>query len=452
MGRGIRLFLVPALIHFVLSIPYLLSFPLWRAPDEGAHLGYVVHLIRSGSFPVFQGMSGPVTYEAHQPPLFYVSGIPFLWFLTEREEDRTTGLLLLRFVSTFWSLLTVLSTISLAVVLTQDPNKKRITGLLAGLFASVHPVHLLISGSVTNDSAAGATASATIAWLCYLLTRKQVSHQQGTLLGALTGLFAGLALLAKQSNIFLLPLAFLPALPMVPRLAGLKKKKQESVNISPAIAFCVGVVVTFGLSAGWWLVRNQHLYGDPLAIGAFLQGFEKSPGPQYFLDRGFSWSQYWLLVAQVSWFTWLGIFGEPNAAMRGLARLSQGQEPTLPFVLIVCLLGLSLLLPIVLGAVQSVRDSIAQLKNRQWSAAIALLLPLITVGIVLAQFVAFNVRFFQGQARYWYPAHSAMAYLFAAGLLRVVPTNRPVIPIAAAALPLLLISLIVLLVWVPRVG
>ena len=49
------------------------------------------------------------------------------------------------------------------------------------------------------------------------------------------------------------------------------------------------------------------------------------------------------------------------------------------------------------------------------------MLPQVLLLLVFLPSVRFNRHFFQAQARYFYPAHAAMAYLFAVGFFRFVP-------------------------------
>ncbi len=455
MGRGARLFLLPGSLHLLLALAFLTTFPPFRAPDEGAHLNYALHLIRSGRFPVFQGMEGRVTYEAHQPPLFYLTAAPFLvpW---SKEGEENRALFVARLSSSLWGLLTVGTATALAFVLIADPASRTIGALIAGLFAALHPVHLLISGSVTNDSAAGATAGAALLWICFLLMRGVRSRLplQSSVDGLITGTVCGLALLAKSSNIFFFLLGDLPVITLLAGVGPIRRKGRTHRH-SPlmALLFLSSFFLSFALSAGWWLVRNLRLYGDPLAMAAFLEGFRQSPGPQYFFEKaGLTPFQYAVLVSHVSWFTWLGIFAEPNEVMKGLARISQGEEPTLSFVLTACAIGFWLLIPLSLGVVRSFAEMAEKLRKGEVSQGLALILPFLTLIIVLAEFVAFNIRFFQGQARYWYAAHPAMAYLYAVGLIRLLPTQPPARLVSLTIGTLITLSLIVLFIWVPTVG
>jgi len=173
-----------AVCHLIAASVYLWRFPAWRAPDEGAHFAYIVHLAQTRSLPVFEGMGRGVTYEAHQPPLYYLTALPFVASLLEDKAHHQTALYLLRFFSTLWGLAVVLGAMGLAWMLHADPQTRLPATLLAGLFAALLPMHLLVCASVGNDAAAGATATATLLWLCLLLQRPS-SEQRQTLTAAL---------------------------------------------------------------------------------------------------------------------------------------------------------------------------------------------------------------------------------------------------------------------------
>jgi hypothetical protein len=59
-------------LYLVLGIGYSLLMPIWEAPDERAHYGYILTIVRSG-----EGPSNAQNYESFQPPLYYwISGLP----------------------------------------------------------------------------------------------------------------------------------------------------------------------------------------------------------------------------------------------------------------------------------------------------------------------------------------------------------------------------------------
>ena len=429
--------------HFVAAIAYLLRFPAWRAPDEIAHFAYIQHLHQTGELPVFYGKEKG-TYEAHQPPLYYLTALPFTVPFLKPKELNLTALLAARFVSTLWGAFVVVVAFVLALSLRVDGFPLLPVALLSGAFAALLPVHLLVCASAGNDATAGATSALTLFWLCHICASANQNRRQ--LLDAGTaGLLSGMALLAKSSNIIFLPLSFFAALLLSlqgneqtskPEAPSKKRKVTKQLARARTFAFKptsllapLVVLLTFAVTAGWWLWRNVVLYSDPLAVQAFLEGFKGSPKPSDFLEPSGRYAHYGTLplttyimwVAQITLFTWLGIYGEPNEAVKGLARLFEGAEPDWGWVLIATLIGIIAAAAIGVGCVVSCRSCIKALRERQFSLAFAYALPFLVLLLVFLEFVQFNRHFFQAQARYFYPAHAAMAYLFAIGFSRFVP-------------------------------
>lgn len=425
-------------LHALSAAAYLWRFPAWRAPDEGAHFAYVLHLFRTGALPVFQGMGKGETYEAHQPPLYYLTALPIAAFWMRSEATHLTAMYLLRGVSALWGALVVLGAFGLTLRLQRGSSTALPAALLSGGFAALLPMHLLVCASVGNDATAGATAATTLLWLCLFCTHHQspLANCQSLWWSLATGVLCGAALLAKSSNLIVLMLALLAGLTMPTKVAAANRpyrdrhKKPSAANRPFPFAlrywlFAAVLLLAFLLTAGWWLVRNMVLYGDPLAMKAFLEGFKRSPKPEYFLVKlGLSLPTYLLMVTQVTLFTWLGIFGEPNEAVKGLGRLMQGEEPTAFWVMACSLIGIALLTALALGGVETCRRSWQAARGGEGHIALAHALPLLLLLLVFIEFVQFNRHFFQAQARYFYPAHAAMAHLFALGVLRFVPDKK----------------------------
>ncbi|MCS7265518.1 MAG: hypothetical protein NZ805_11875 [Armatimonadetes bacterium] len=451
MGRKIFFALTILLFcHFMASVAYLLRFPAWRAPDEGAHFAYIQHLYQTGNLPVFLGKYEG-TYEAHQPPLYYLTALLFVAPFLKGDEENLTALYLARFSSTFWGAFVVLVPFLLALRLRSSEQRAFPVALLSGAFATLLPVHLLVCSSSGNDATAGATSAIALLWLCHICLLGQEQTEPKRLRdAAIAGLLSGMALLAKSSNIVILPLALIAVLlnSIQPKKESVKpislaKKKKHKVYeqslqthlqfhfLSSLLPFSLALLA-FAIAAGWWLWRNTVLYGDPLAIEAFLEGFKDSPKPSDFLEPEGRYAKYGAMplttyimwVAQITLFTWLGIYGEPNEAVKGLARLFEGAEPDWVWVMIATFIGVFALVAIALGCIESCRSGAIALKQKQWHVAFAQVLPFILLLLVFAEFVQFNRHFFQAQARYFYPAHSAMAYLFAIGVFRIVPKKQ----------------------------
>ncbi|MCX7642222.1 MAG: hypothetical protein N2116_00205 [Armatimonadetes bacterium] len=449
MRRKIFLALTILLVcHFAVSVAYLFRFPAWRAPDEGAHFAYIQHLHQTGGLPIFLGKYEG-TYEAHQPPLYYLTALPFVAPFLKGNGQNLTALYLARFASTLWGAFVVVAAFLLALRLKSKEQIALPAALLSGAFAALLPVHSLVCVSAGNDATAGAVSAMTLLWLCHIcLSGGERTERQRMWNATVAGILSGMALLAKSSNIVLFPLALIAAVltstktekqTVKPIVQG--KRKRQTPNrlsqiqtrsllstLSPALPFSFAFLA-FALVAGWWLWRNTALYGDPLAVRAFLEGFKDSPKPSDFLEPGGRYARYGTLslttyvmwVAQITLFTWLGIYGEPNEAVKGLARLFEGTEPDWGWVLAATLVGILALAAIALGCVESCRSCANALKQKQWHLAFAVALPFALFLLVFAEFVQFNRHFFQAQARYFYPAHAAMAYLFAVGVFRIVP-------------------------------
>jgi len=454
------------LTHGVFAAAYLLRFPAWRAPDEGAHFAYIQHLHHEGQLPIFYGKHRG-TYEAHQPPLYYLTALLFVAPFLSTAETPLTALYIARVASALWGVIVVVMAFLLALQLKATTPTALPVAALAGVFAALLPVHLLVCASVGNDAIAGATAATTLVWLCRLIL-DNVENRLWWRDAAVAGLLCGTALLAKSSNLVLLPLSLVAFLlpdgeaskqpkAQTPLRKSVKSpKRQSEATSSPLSALSlVPFFAAFLLVAGWWLWRNVQLYGDPLGVRAFLEGFRSSPKPSDFLEPtgryarygAMSLTTYLMWVTQITFFTWLGIFGEPNEAVKGLARLLEGTEPSKGWVILAMLIGCGLLVAIALGSVETCRNCVRALQERRWRIAFAHALPLLLFLLVFAEFVQFNYHFFQAQARYFYPAHAAMAYLFAVGVMRFVPSHWAWQAVLGGAVVMLTLATIVWWQW-----
>jgi len=472
MRRKIIIALTILLVfHLVAAIAYLFRFPAWRAPDEGAHFAYIQHLYQTGTLPVFYGKEMG-TYEAHQPPLYYLTALPFAAPFLKSDELNLAALLSARFVSTLWGSLIVVVAFVLAFRLRGGGSASLLVASLSGAFAALFPLHLLVCASAGNDATAGATSALTLLWLCHICVSSN-SNRQRLRDAGIAGLLSGMALLAKSSNIIMLPLSFVAVLvlslqangqTLKPETSPKKRKAARQLARTQTFIFKpisllapLAVLLVFAITAGWWLWRNIVLYGDPLAVKAFLEGFKDSPKPSDFLEPGGRYARYGTLslttyiiwVAQITLFTWLGIYGEPNEAVKGLARLFEGNEPDWGWVLAATFIGIVATAAIGVGCVVSCRSCIKALKERKFSLAFAHALPFLVLLLVFLEFIQFNRHFFQAQARYFYPAHAAMAYLFAVGLFRFVPQRWAW---HASIVCIAILTFLAALVWVKWAG
>ena len=125
--------------------------------------------------------------------------------------------------------------------------------LLPAVFVATLPQFLFVSATIGNDALTGLLVT-----VCLLLA---LSLLDGRLRGRsylLLGVCLGLALLTKKTALFLLPgLALLLGYAAAARPDGRQRAR--------AAAWTAALLATLALVSGWYFLRSQALYGDPLA-------------------------------------------------------------------------------------------------------------------------------------------------------------------------------------------
>jgi 4-amino-4-deoxy-L-arabinose transferase-like glycosyltransferase len=257
-------------------------------------------------------------------------------------------------------------------------------GLLAAAFLAGLPGFLFISGSVNNDSAAGAAGTLVIL-LCAMIQRRGLAWRRA----ALVGLFLGLGLLSKVGTLALWPLVAL-AIGLAWWLGPDRRRAWPAALGQAALAWGLGLLI-----ASPWLVRNWRLYGDPLAWDLVRATVDQRMGTFVLRDLG------WLLAGFHR--TFWGRFG------------GAGQIELPPWAQAVAAL---FTLVVILGAVRFVISIIKQSRN---SAIPHFLLlsaaPLLTfLSVVRYSAIALGTD----QARLMFPALAAMAVWVGVGLVGLV--------------------------------
>jgi hypothetical protein len=192
------------------------------------------------------------------------------------------------------------------------------------------------------------------------------------------------------------------------------------------------------------MLRNQMLYGDPLALGAISQRFENIGSRTWmFFASGITLDMYLQAVMLILFCTAWGFFGGPNTAFemfrpfdRGPVKLfAMGPLAVSATVLamLVCIVAMALA---TLGLVRAARRwtelSVDTRAVLMWWGIGALL--------IFAAWARFNFVQFQAQARYLHPALLPFALAFAAGWLQVLGRGRA-LRIGAVVLGLTLLGL-----------
>ncbi len=292
-------FLLPAGLALAGGLTWVQVVPPFEAPDEVAHLQYARYVATTAGLPrEVPGRGSPwreAFYEWVQPPLHYVMTAALLRAsggstepprLVPNPRSRVAGgpertvylhdtaasggpaRVSLRLIRAWSVVATVLVVLVAAILVREHLNRDRVAILAAGCLALI-PQWSAALATAANDSTA--TLAAAVSTLAILrLTRGDPSIR--ACVGA--GLLAGLALSAKLTTAFLVPMALVAA--VAP--GGLVRRL-------PRVA-----AVTAGVLAGtsWVLVHNLAAFGDPLARAfkrsvleqsGFLALSRAQPGP-----------------------------------------------------------------------------------------------------------------------------------------------------------------------------
>jgi hypothetical protein len=326
-----------------------------NAPDEAAHVEYVLRLAADRALPVWNWPAQPRSYESFQPPLFY-AGAAFVLGRVRALPSRGrfaalrlfSGLLQLGALVFLWAL------------------GRRLDGgdgfeVLCA--AAAVPMFLFIGATVTNDAAAN-LAGAVLLWRAASLSRPA-----GPRAAVLSGAAAGLALLCKTT---VLPVVAVSLAVLIDLRRG---RRTASIL---RLAAAAGAALPL---CGWFYWRNVRLYGDPFGVSRIAA---------YDRDR-YAWSELgrWLVRFFQSFWGRFGSMTQPMPRWAyGLALLASAAA--------------------VGGWLKDGR--------RLWALPQR---PLLAAALLLTLAQNFWYGFFmsyQPQARYSFPAFAAWAILFRDGL------------------------------------
>lgn len=427
--------------------------PRLTPPDESAHWLFVRELATDGRLPVFK--TDGSNYEAHQPPLYYVS---VLWAYLIAGDG---GLVLGRLWSVLLGGLTLLALWRLSGVLlggersggpgslphadeVQSPPPAGEAGaphlvwlrLAAVAALAFLPGRLFIVSSVSNDALFELLSVVTL-WQALVAVKDGMDLRRAAVLGACLGL----SLLTKTSALVLCPIV---------ALAVLLEPRWRRQGLGSLLGNAAVIAALCGGLWGWWVARNMTLYHEPLAVDVFQRVFLKDrPTPEFFLSRGATWTLYWLQVGSQAWMSLWGVFGQATVYMPRL------------FYDLGRLIAAAMLVGAVLAWYRATRGAEAPFtgpdKSRgsappgepdeqtdRWRArpevlswALAALLVVLTLGT----FMRFNMVFYQAQARYFLGVSGVLACLLAAGVCGLAPRSATKWPALGLAIVLFAMAL-----------
>jgi len=372
---------------------YAVYTPSWQVPDEPAHYNYVRALTEGGGLPAMETGDydqeyletltakrfppelsiDSVTYEDHQPPLYYLLATPIYAL-------GGGALLPLRLLSV--ALGAALLVVAFEAVRAVFPARPAVA-LAAAAFIAFIPQHAAMTAGVNNDTLAELIVAGTLwALVVYLKGGRDRPWHVGLLLAA--------ALLTKGLIYVVVPLAV---------LAAAVRWRREGRTWRWAAGQLAWMLVPALLLSAPWFVRNGLTYGWPDLTGQMRHDLvvEGQMRPlEYVALEG--WGGYWerafTFTFQSFWgqFGWMGVV-LPAYIYRGLALFS------------LLLLG---------GFLWWLFD---RRRPRVTSHQRLSLILLLASGILtFSMFAWYNTKFLQHQGRYLFPALVPIGTAAALGL------------------------------------
>lgn len=391
-------------------------------PDENAHMLYVAS-VASGHLPVFR--AGGADYEAHQPPLYYAVCAPV--FIAARAVGPAAAVRAVRVVSLLLGLALVATAFACVHVL--FPGQPALA-LGTAAFVALLPMNLSLCASVSNDTLTNLVIALAL-WRLAMMARdaEQFAHtprlavRHGLILGGLIG--AGIW--TKTSTLLLMP-TVLCACWLLAR-QGITSAK----DAARAALLAVGGGALLGAP---WLLRNQLLYGDPLAQHIFESAFGNTAQASDLIRYVFGGSlgAYLWGVAQWTFASFWGVF-DSMRVFWGQAPHGHPPSPAQPLPLVYTVIALVCLAALVGLGLAARRGPALPAAQGVVLGAFAVLIAL--TGLAHLRFI---LVFFQAQGRYWYPALLPLALLFVLGL-RGLSVRPSVFPFLLLVFPAFLLVL-----------
>ncbi|MCS6847866.1 MAG: glycosyltransferase family 39 protein [Anaerolineae bacterium] len=264
--------------YFVIGSLFVLRTPAWQNPDEPAHYNYTRQLVRSGSIPIIEpgdwvaGLVpiGPdvkdvpvdrMTYEDHQPPLFYLLSAPvFIITGGQLVALRLFALLIGAFVIVF-------AYFTVAAIFPEH----RYLAAFAAAFIALLPQHLAIMASYNNDALSEALLALAVLLSIRLVMRRDTLTMWHLVVLAIV---VGLCFVTKAQAYLALPVALIGVFLTTKRTDPPDTTDTpdtidttdtpDTPNALSSLLLVLGLSALIGLP--WWL-RSAGLYGGADFLG-----------------------------------------------------------------------------------------------------------------------------------------------------------------------------------------
>lgn len=395
-------------------------------PDEHNHVRVIEYIAAHHRLPPFEGVPPQSLYTSVHPPLYHVTAA-LLYGLGRPLLGHAGMLLLLRFLGCALGAGTVYLTYRAARYLLPAGAAVLAAGVVAGV-----PMFVSLSSGITNETLAAFTASGA---LCTMIAgiRYGFVEQRRRLLAL--SLWVAAAIATKLTCLPLLAAAFL-ALLAADRRRRRRRAGKAGEGVSTAakgvllrqMATVIGVCA---LVIGWWLVRNQIVYGDPLMAAAHQRMWSQTPGDAAAAvvaaqaraaHRAMTTPQFLANTARGGWQSFWGIF---DGFSRPLPMNAYYAIGALQFASMI-------------GLIMALRRGRLRMPVQHLAGGVLLLFA----ALLLIMFVWVNVRVYSPQGRYLFPLLLPLGLATAAGWRALFPSR-----LRTAANLVLLLGLLALNVY-----
>lgn len=405
--------------YLVLGLLYSAMLPVFEAPDERQHYGYVQHLALERSLPP-RADGSLAEHEASQPPLYYaVAALGTAWrshdpspvlepnrYYANYQASGTVNdnknvylhsdlegypwrgpvltVRLTRLVNLLFGGLTVAFTYLLG---REIFRLEQVLALGGAAVVAFTPQFLFISSGINNDIAVTAFSTMTL-WLLARGLRRGYTLTSAAVLGVAIGLSA----LSKISALPLLPLALLAVGLQTWAQAGELRPARRWARIAAPCSIVLAVALLVG---GWWYLRGVLVYQDPLGVQTHFD-------MPWSYEDPLTLPSLWAQLPGVALSFWAA-FGMGNVHLPWIAYLFIGSMTTLAAV------GLAIWI------VHSWRSG-RQLGPRAWSLA----LLAVWVLILLVALLRWMQLLKAALGRLLFPGIAAVSILMVWGLTQII--------------------------------
>jgi hypothetical protein len=426
--------------YLLLGIGYSLTVPAGEGVDEIPHFDYVRYIKEGHGLPVqsFEPNQSPV-YMGHHPPLYYLLGglvtawtdtsdfssafVPnphFVWrenyggngwnvYLHFGQDNfpyrgAVLSLHVMRLLTVLMGTIAVWAIYRIARRVTRRAD----LSFAAAAITAFNPSFLFMTSTVHHDSLMAMIGALSLLWAVEAL------HRQPTWKGyVLAGLLLSAGVLTKLSGLSLVAVFGLV-------IAWISWQQRSWRRFLTASAIVYGLAM---ILAGWWYVRNQVLYGDPLAWQLFLSS------QRHMVRTGlYGWTELGDFMGQIQRTYW-GAFGYMHITL-----------PEWVYNSFWAVAGLSGAGAAVALIRHRCRAALRETRTMMWLSLCAAWV------LWFASFVRFSMATVgAGHARYLFPVSATLSTLMVVGLSQLAPRRWNRIP--ALALSGILLVYAALVPW-----